>query len=185
MEMEKNLEEKLQEIDNYFLANRGLLTPEEEYRFLELLDEARNLVQPTQLNPETGEKIESSVEIPLELAKLYKKLQLKVYDNSTAVNSFYFKGQTMWLTPNERANNLLTVQAAEDNPEEYKGVVPFMGYELPIETVLSALKSLDLYAFKCAVVTETHTTTIENLESVEAVENYDFTVGYPEKIHYE
>lgn len=44
------------------------------------------------------------------------------------------------------------------------------------------LAQLEMYAVTCAAVTERHKATIANLLTAEAVEEYDYTVGYPQKL---
>jgi hypothetical protein len=39
-----------------------------------------------------------------------------------------------------------------------------------------------MYAVTCTGVTATHKAAINSLDTVEEVEAYDFTVGYPEKL---
>lgn len=115
------------------------------------------------------------------LLKLYKKLQILIYDSSENVNSFYLNGIQMWLTPSDRANYLLTIEAAKENNINS---VPFKGIILPVDLILQALKAINLYAMQCINVTESHIENIMNLESEDEISNYDFTLGYPEKLNF-
>jgi|GEM_PF-6951579 len=157
------------EADAYLCEHRALLSQAEDDEYLQLLYDERN-------KPDTDED-GNETPISLELAKAYKILQLRVYDASTAVNNFYIGGNGKWLSPEERANYLLTLQAAKEHGITH---VPFAGVILPIETALAALKAIDIYAMQCVGVTEAHTAAINALTSIEAAWAYDFKTGYPE-----
>ena len=47
-----------------------------------------------------------------------------------------------------------------------------------------ALAQVQLYANQCYGVTERHKAAVNALETIEAVEAYDFTIGYPEKLSF-
>lgn len=87
----------------------------------------------------------------------------------------------MWLSPEERANYLLTIEATQEAGIES---VPFAGVTLPVAMALAALKAIDLYAYQCVVTRDTHKASINALTSIEAVDEYDFTVGYPKKLNF-
>ena len=115
---------------------------------------------------------------------------LEAYDTSPAVNGFEVvkDGQTIttWIEPDKRSNYrgslddcvLLGVTDIE---------VPIAGMLIPM-TVADArakLAQIQLYADRCTIVTESHKAAILALQTVEEVEQYDFTVGYPEKLVFE
>lgn len=126
----------------------------------------------------------------LDIAKSQKIAELEDYDTSDSVNSFEVvkDGQriTDWIEPDKRSNYrgsledcvLLGVTDIE---------VPIGGMLIPM-TVADArvkLAQVQLYADRCAMVTEAHRAAILALSSVEAVEAYDFTVGYPERLSFD
>lgn len=117
----------------------------------------------------------------LEDAKTEKLAALKAYDASTAVNSFSIGGQSTWIAPDERANYQLTVVAAQEAGIES---VPFKGVTLTTDQAIACLKAVDIYAMQCVIVTEAHAAAINALTSIEAVDAYDFKVGYPEKLSF-
>ncbi len=47
-----------------------------------------------------------------------------------------------------------------------------------------ALAQIQLYADRCYIVTETHKAEVNALDSIEAIDNYDITSGYPEKLNF-
>ena len=123
----------------------------------------------------------------LEQAIQEKIYQIEQYDNSDSVNSFTIvlgdDSITAWLTPNQRANYKNSVDAAKlVGLEELHPVFNGMQLTLPTETAEMALAQIQLYADRCFIVTETHKAEVQALESIEAVDNYDITSGYPEKL---
>ena len=125
----------------------------------------------------------------LEQAIQEKIDQIEQYDNSDSVNSFTIvlgdDSMTAWLTPNQRANYKNSVDAAKlVGLEELHPVFNGMQLTLPTETAEMALAQIQLYADRCFIVTETHKAEVQALESIEAVDNYDITSGYPEKLNF-
>lgn len=123
----------------------------------------------------------------LESGKQEKIAELEAYDSSDAVNGFEVvkDGQTVttWIEPDKRSNYrgsledcvLLSVTEIE---------VPIAGMLIPM-TVADArvkLAKIQLYADSCTIVTESHKAAILSLQSVQEVDDYDFTVGYPPRL---
>ena len=52
-------------------------------------------------------------------------------------------------------------------------------FTFPTRVWLAMLNALEVYAAEALNVTEAHKAAVMALDSVEAVENYDFTQGYP------
>lgn len=117
----------------------------------------------------------------LEDAKTEKLAALKAYDASPAINSFSLGGQSMWIAPDERANYILTIAAAQEAGIES---IPFMGLSLTTDQAIAFLKAVNLYAMQCVIVRDEHAAAINALTSIEAVDAYDFKQGYPEKLNF-
>lgn len=115
----------------------------------------------------------------LAIAKENKLSELIQYDESSAVNSFTLGDKQLWIAPNERTNYELTLEAAQ---EAGISTIPFLGYTIEVGYAISIIKSVSIYAMQCVGVTDAHKNAINTLETIEAVEAYDFTVGYPEKL---
>ena len=118
----------------------------------------------------------------IEVAKALKIAELKAYDASDAVNSFSIDGkQQPWIAPDERANFLNTIQG-----ERRIGgtTVNFQGITLPLDIAENILDRINRYARQCWEQTEYHKAAINALTSIEAVDEYDFTQGYPEKLNF-
>lgn len=118
----------------------------------------------------------------LEQAKQRKIAELEAYDTSDAVNSFTLGGQTMWLTRDERTQIDESINAYEatgaTSMTKYFGGVP---YTFTLALWKQMLNALIVYASEALNVTEIHKTAINAMTTVEDVEAYDFTIGYPTK----
>lgn len=111
--------------------------------------------------------------------------QITEYDQSEDVNSFTLQGKQMWL-PKETRVGLVNSITIEKNAGKETTVLWFDGerYELPVDTALQMLSTLELYALECYNVTAAHKAAVNALEGVEDVVAYDYTQGYPEKLNF-
>lgn len=126
-----------------------------------------------------------SAETPtdIDIAKAAKIAQIAAYSDSDAVNSLTFNGLKTWLRPNVRANYLVSLDAAELLGEtDITFVVEGVQASLPIKQVRLLLAKIQRYADACFIVTERHKIAVRALQTVEEVESYDYTKGYPEKL---
>lgn len=55
---------------------------------------------------------------------------------------------------------------------------------LAVELAIALLSALELYALECFNVTAQHKANVEALDSIEAVEAYDYTAGYPQRLSF-
>lgn len=130
-----------------------------------------------------------SNERTLEQAKTAKIFDIEQYDRSSMVNSFtIINGEdemSAWITPDKRSNYKNSIDAAElVGLTEVHPVFNRVQFTLPTQTAKLALAQIQLYADRCFIVTETHKAEVEALDSIEAVDNYDITAGYPEKLSF-
>lgn len=113
------------------------------------------------------------------LAKLAIK-SLKVYDKSSNINTFIYKGKDYWIELETRKSldRLIDSGATEItlqlNEETYITV--------SAEKLQAFLNQLEIYAGKCFTVTANHLQNIKKLYSVEDLRAYDYTANYPDKI---
>ena len=128
-----------------------------------------------QLNP--------TPERTLEQAKFEKKEQIDQYDRSDNVNSFTINGQDMWLTVSERQQIATQISANEaigrENMTRWFNETEFT---FPIATWKQMLVALEVYAGDALNVTEAHKAAVDALNTIEDVDNYDYTIGYPAKL---
>ena len=116
----------------------------------------------------------------LERAKAEKLAAIDGYDRS--ITNFIIGGRQMWISPADRANYLNTLQGAQRLGVES---VPFLGMTIPVASGITMLDAINLYAMQTLGVTDAHKAAVEALNSVEAVEAYDNTVGYPPMLNFD
>lgn len=107
------------------------------------------------------------------------------YDTSNKVNLFYVNDMPLWI-PRETRVSLqnsteILLKNNINNVTLWEGVLKF---ELPCEMLLQMLDDLEIYALKCFNVTAEHKAYIINATTRSEIENYDFTLGYPDKLHF-
>lgn len=119
----------------------------------------------------------------LEDVKARKVEEILAYDSSEAVNEFSMGGQPIWLDKATRAGLLLRFEAEGKVGREtttlwYGG----QSFTLPLAQAQQILIALELYASECYDRTQAHIAAVNAMESKEAVEAYDYTTGYPQKL---
>lgn len=119
----------------------------------------------------------------LEIAKSEKIAQIIAYDTSDAVNSFTLDGDTMWISRDDRISLMNSTTILKNAGQEtttlwYGG----QKYTLPCDTLIQMLSALEVYALQCYDVTEEHKAAVNALTTIEEVDAYDYTTGYPEHL---
>ena len=119
----------------------------------------------------------------LEDAKRNKVDDILAYDSSEAVNEFTIGGQSVWLDKATRAGLLLRFEAESKVGREQTTLWnEEVSYTLPLADAMQMLIALELYASECYDNTQKHLAEVSKLESIEEVEAYDYTIGYPNKL---
>lgn len=121
----------------------------------------------------------------LERAKAAKIAELEAWDASEAVNAFTIGGVSMWLDAPTRQQLRISLDACytmgrESASKWFNGVQ----YTFPINAWYQMLTALEVYAADALNVTESHRAAINCLDSIEAVEGYDYTTDYPSKLSF-
>ena len=117
-------------------------------------------------------------------AKADKLAEIEAYDRSDAVNLFYLSGQPMWLDAPTRQQLRISIEAYKATGAE--SVTKWFGgreFAFPTDAWLQMLNSLEVYAAEALNATERHKAAVSAMDSVEAVESYDITAGYPDKLN--
>lgn len=127
--------------------------------------------------------VKEVIEDTLEQAIAEKVEEIKAYDNSDKVNSFLLNGVAVWINREDRIG---TRRAIELDIEAGNEVSEFwlQGMMLKVNSQL-ALKLLDKvehYAFTAYNITQRHIHNIKQLTTIEEVNAYDYTQGYPKKL---
>lgn len=127
-------------------------------------------------------------------AKQQKLAEIDAYDTSSAVNGFYLNGLLIpWSkddpsSPNVdkrmglRQNIADKVALGEENISIWmKG----MSFTMPCAQAEALMRSIENYAYECFNVTAAHKTAVSELTTIEEVEKYDITAGYPAQLRME
>lgn len=116
----------------------------------------------------------------LEEAKQRKIRDIRAYDRSCDVNTFFCNGVSTWLTVEERTQWMCSLISARNRGEQTV-TFPLLGksYTLPIDTAFELLDLLNGDADQRTNVTVTHIAAVNSFTSVEDVEAYEFKTGYP------
>lgn len=130
----------------------------------------------------------------LATAKVQKIAEIDAYDTSPAVNGFYLNGMLIpWnkydpSSPNVdkrmglRQNIADKVALGEENISIWmKG----MSFTMPCAQAEMLMRSIENYAYECFSVTAAHKKAVSELNSIEEVEKYDITAGYPAQLRME
>lgn len=114
-----------------------------------------------------------------------KKREILNYDSSNEVNAFFIHDQEVWLDKATRAGLMLRFQA-EIAAKRDSTTLWHDGHQYPLTlaAAMQMLYALELYASQCYDVTQAHLAAVDAMQSIEAVENYDFTTGYPNKLEF-
>ena len=122
----------------------------------------------------------------LEEAKEMLLAEIDAYDKSSAVNGFALNGAVVWLDKATRVGlmNSTSITKAMGKPT----TTLWLGeskMEVPCDTAIQLLSALEMYALECFNVTAAHKKAVSELTSIEEVEKYDITAGYPAQLRME
>ncbi len=123
---------------------------------------------------------EPTAEEKLEQAKQQKLYEIMNYDTSDKVNGFVLNGMNVWLDKATRVGlmNSTTIAKAAGN----KTTTLWLGevkLEVDCDKAIQLLSALEMYALECFNVTAAHKKEVSELATIEEVEGYDITKGYP------
>lgn len=136
-----------------------------------------------ELNKELVSWKEYISNIILKNAKLEKIKEINDYDSSDNVNSFIYKGVEMWLDKLTRSGLIMRLNAEKAiGKTETTLWFGTMSFTLGIDDGLQLLTLIEVYASACYDNTASHIAAVEALNNIEDVYNYDYTVGYPQKV---
>lgn len=123
----------------------------------------------------------------LEATRQYILDKIAEYDASDAVNSFTLGNVKTWLNRDDRVCLTRSLEVSASKGETTYGLcVEGVGVvTLPISTIKSMLDDIEVYAIECYKVTFEHKEAVNALTTCEELVNYDYTEGYPRKLHFE
>lgn len=183
VELNEELNEKLYNIGETwadYLSNKWIKLSDEQAQF--------KVNNPKASVKEVFEMKLEEVIIPEKTTDDYKKEKIEEvrhYDESDDVNVFYIQGLEVWLDKQTRTGLKLRFEAEiAVGKEETSLWYNNMQFPLTLKNAMQMLYAIENYASACYDNTQKHIAEIEKLEIKEDIENYDFTVGYPEKLNF-
>lgn len=122
----------------------------------------------------------------IEEAKEMLLAEIDAYDKSSAVNGFALNGAVVWLDKATRVGlmNSTSITKAMGQPT----TTLWLGeskMQVPCDTAIQLLSALEMYALECFNVTAAHKKAVSELTTIEEVEKYDITAGYPAQLRME
>lgn len=153
-------------------------------------DVTMNVFNPTEeMLLEDGWEIYTAPELTPEQilanAKRDKKYEINNYDSSSSVNEFYIQDMPVWLDKNTRSGLMLRFNSElamkkENTTLWYNGI----SFTLPLNSAIQMLYALEVYASECYDNTQAHLANVDKMETLDSVLEYNYTVGYPDKLHF-
>ena len=128
---------------------------------------------------------EPSVEDKLEKAKNSKIEEVLTYDSSEQVNIFYISDMPIWMDKATRAGLKLRFEAELESART-ETILWYGGHQFPLnlDVAMKMLYAIEIYASACYDNTQHHLANVAALSTSAEVDNYDYTTGYPEKLHF-
>ena len=119
----------------------------------------------------------------LENAIKAKLEEITKYDVSSAVNGFYYQGSEYWLDKATRVGLMNSTRILKENGQTTTTLwFNNMCFTLPVDDVIDKLSALEQYALSCYNVTASHKIAVQALTTIEEVNEYNVTQGYPNKL---
>lgn len=112
--------------------------------------------------------------------------EINHYDSSTSINEFFLGETSIWLDKATRAGLKLRFEAeislGKDTTTLWYNNIQ---YSLELHKAIQMLLAIEVYASACYDNTQNHIANVSKLSSADDIKNYDYRVGYPEKLRFE
>lgn len=119
----------------------------------------------------------------VEEAKEMLIAEITAYDKSPSVNSFLLNDKQRWLDIDLRRSLSYSTNILKEDGEKTVDIWFDTECEtMDIDNALYILKELEVYAKQTNNITHQHKAEVMALTSIEEVESYDITKGYPNKL---
>ena len=92
---------------------------------------------------------------------------------------FEYKGENLWWDKNTRAG---LVNLVNSTSEDLSILINNKIFKISSESLKNLLNQLEIYANKCFINTQRHLNAIKNLNTPLELIEYDYTLGYPNKV---
>lgn len=121
----------------------------------------------------------------IEDVRRHKLDEINRYDKSNSIEEFTMNGISLWLDRNEREtlDRRFTIELKNGKKESvlWKNGISF---QLVIEEALVMLDAIEMYAIATYDTTQQHLANVNELQTIEEINNYDYRQGYPEKLNF-
>ena len=122
----------------------------------------------------------------VEEVRVQKLAELRAYDTSDAVNQFYINSMCGWLSKSTRLGLINSINIEKEAGRTDTSIwINSALFILPIEKATDILHQIELYALACFDTTQRHMKSIQQLETKEEIEAYDYCIGYPRKLSFD
>jgi len=118
-------------------------------------------------------------------AKDIKLYEIGSYDESPDVNGIIVNGNQVWIPADKRAILKTSVDSykalgIENITKVWEGVE----YTATADEWLYMIAKVEVYASECYNTTARHKAAVEALDNIEDVEEYDYTLNYPDMLEF-
>lgn len=121
----------------------------------------------------------------IEEVRAQKLAALRAYDTSDTVNQFCINSTCGWLSKSTRLGLTNSINIEKEGGRAETGIwMNGVLFILPIEKAINILHQIELYALACFSTTQRHISAINQLETKEEIEAYDYCIGYPGKLSF-
>lgn len=156
--------------NHIILNNRIIFNPTEE----QLIEAGYEVYEPEVYKPTLSDVRER------------KLMEIEAYNKSPEVDSFKLNGEDTWLTVEERLNYDRSLRAYEElNMDKANFFINGKEFKVSVSDAKKMLSAIQLYADMAYIITMKHKQAIQELDSIEAIETYDYKAGYPDKLEFE
>ena len=124
--------------------------------------------------------------ISLDAVKWEMFEKINSYDKSENVEIFFIGDTKLWLNREERNSLQRRFELELKNNIEYTTLWKNnIRFNINVADAIVMLDMLELYAIKTYDITQQHIANVNNMTNVDDVLNYDYTIGYPNKLVFE
>lgn len=118
--------------------------------------------------------------------KHHKLDEIQQYGESSEVDNFYIGEHRVWLDKATRTGLTLRFNSELAAKHETTSLwYDNMKFTLPINDAIAMLYAIELYASACYDNTQQHLANVNEITTMEELENYDYRSGYPEILRFE
>ena len=121
----------------------------------------------------------------LDFAKQAKIDEINMYDKSIAIESFSVNSIDIWFDKSTRAGLKLRFESEIALNKEMTTLwYEDQSFTLPLNTAIQMLYALEVYASECYDNTHYHISNVKKMTSIDEINLYDYTTGYPDKLEF-